>query len=391
MTKLRLESAEVSAAEAGKFQSFLNIPRYFQGRSVGSVSARAFLRHAAQQWQIFNEMLARGEDPTALIEYGQSDASPEESAGELPSIFVTEDANFVKAAAAGLAEPAHAMVNTPFAVAAQNVAPVVPSIFDGPSTPFAIAPPPPAQPVAPPPAPQHQPQGPGALEHLREMMDRLRAQSPSTPPTSLMTPRVQATERLVAVTDPAATLLSRFNSLRSELTSEAEHRPLDLVRLSELIRLAGKRFPLVKYDEIDLVGLPGKTLPRWSLSDQEIIFIPYEFTDRNAWQAVVRLMAGRVASNAPLLPIKLVALKSDRETLAWTSLLGSDVIPSGMRPHLEALHLDNRSIASLYAMQRVITEAGTGALQASPAQVMSVLARELDFFWKRVTRPLNAA
>jgi hypothetical protein len=39
-------------------------------------------------------------------------------------------------------------------------------------------------------------------------------------------------------------------------------------------------------------------------------------------------------------------------------------------------------------MQRIIKESESGALQATPAQVMSVLARELDFFWKRVTRPV---
>jgi hypothetical protein len=53
---------------------------------------------------------------------------------------------------------------------------------------------------------------------------------------------------------------------------------------------------------------------------------------------------------------------------------------------LDAIHLDTGSVASLYAMQRIIKEAETGALQAEPAQVMSALARELDFFWRRVTR-----
>lgn len=42
-------------------------------------------------------------------------------------------------------------------------------------------------------------------------------------------------------------------------------------------------------------------------------------------------------------------------------------------------------------MQRMIKEAETGTINAEPAQVMSVVARELDFFWKRVTRPLAHA
>ena len=55
-------------------------------------------------------------------------------------------------------------------------------------------------------------------------------------------------------------------------------------------------------------------------------------------------------------------------------------------PHVDAIHLDTPAVAALYAMQRIIKESESGALQAAPAQVMSVLARELDFFWKRVTR-----
>ena len=69
-------------------------------------------------------------------------------------------------------------------------------------------------------------------------------------------------------------------------------------------------------------------------------------------------------------------------------LHGGDVFPDNVRSVVEALHLDTRSIAALYAMQRMIAEAECGQLSATPSQVMSVLARELDFFWKRVTRPV---
>jgi hypothetical protein len=60
-----------------------------------------------------------------------------------------------------------------------------------------------------------------------------------------------------------------------------------------------------------------------------------------------------------------------------------------LKPWVDVVHLDGRSIAALYAMQRIIREAEMGTLQAAPQQVMSVLARELDFFWKRITRPLT--
>jgi hypothetical protein len=47
---------------------------------------------------------------------------------------------------------------------------------------------------------------------------------------------------------------------------------------------------------------------------------------------------------------------------------------------------DKGNVATLYAMQRIIKESEAGILPADPTQVMTVLARELDFFWKRITR-----
>lgn len=405
MVRMRLQVQSSATAEATKFENFLNIPRFFQGRPVGSVSARAFLRHCAQQWQVFTEMLARGEEPAPAADLDEP--SPDEPAGEMPSIFAIDDASFMRTAAAGLAEPEHAMVNTPFSVAAQSILPKPGSIMDGPSSPFSVAPaspPPPPTPAAPPPhppAPQTQPNTPEALERLRDMMDRLRAQTTAQPATTQLVapPTTAIAERLSTVLgDPSATVLSRFNTLRGELAAEAEQRPLDLQRLSNLVRLAGKRFPLVKFDELALTGMPGRTMPRWSLSNQEIVFGLADFTDRITWTALAQTAASRLSTlndpthpNGQAMQFKMLVLKSDRETLSWTSLLGNGVISDAMKPHIEALHLDNRSIASLYAMQQVIQEAGNGAIQATPSQVMSVLARELDFFWKRVTRPLGAS
>ena len=44
-------------------------------------------------------------------------------------------------------------------------------------------------------------------------------------------------------------------------------------------------------------------------------------------------------------------------------------------------------LVGLIMMQPASTQVNrTVDIQATPAQVMGVLARELDFFWKRVTR-----
>lgn len=405
MLRLRLRGASVDMPTSDQFERFIGVARWFQGRPVGSVSARAFLRHAAQQWQTFEQMRARGEDPSAssLIDSAVAEEVPSPQADPLPdvptfghplpSIFGNEDTAFVQSAARSLSEPDHAMVNTPFAVAAEGIAvvPPAPSLLQ-PSSPFAVAPPPWAN-NTPPPAPQSQPSSPGALDRLREMIDRLRTQ-PSPATQDQATPIEDAspvTQRLANVLAEASNdpLLARFQQARNEFSEEATQAPLNLDRIASLISLAGKRFTLVRFDAVDLPGLPGKTVPRWALHDQEIVFGLGPLDDRSYWRVLSQFAAGRIASfSNPSMKFKLAVLKSDRDTALWNTLQSSsDVIPDHVRTRIDVVHLDNRSIASLYAMQRVIADAESGTLQATPSQVMAVLARELDFFWKRITRP----
>ena len=241
------------------------------------------------------------------------------------------------------------------------------------------------------------------------MLDKLRAADsnekngsngahPSVPSSS-----VESTSGGTAATNAARsardTLLGRFEALRLQMGAEAESRQLDLTKLADLVHLAGKRFPLVHFDEVELPGLTGKSIARWTLKGAEILFGLSEFSDHRYWQTLALFAAGRqaeVAENAartgePVTQFKIVAFKSDRDNAGWSQLSSSDVFPPVIREHVDAIHLDVRSIAALYAMQRMIKEASTGAIKAEPALVMSVLARELDFFWKRVTRPILQA
>lgn len=393
LVRLRLGSVELPVDEASQFERFLNIPRYFQGRPVGSVSARAFLRHAAVQWEAFDNLRGRGDDMSALDSEGGSEEEvpsllAEEETMPIPemSVFGADDASFMKKAAGSLSEPTPALVDSPFVTSAIVPQPEPSSAQE--ESPFLMMDDGASQawdPQATLPAPAAQPGGPGALERLREMMDRLRRQPPSVPAEM---GGVEAAERSAGAEQGQASLLQHFENLKLQLAPEAEQRSLDMTRLGEVIRLAGKRFPLVKFDELDLPGFPGRTVPRWTLQDMEILFGLPEFSDRAAWRAFALVAEDRLAEASRPASLKLVALKSDRETLSWTALMGGDVFPPNLRPYVEVLHLDTRSIASLYAVQRMITEASTGVLSATPAQVMSVLARELDFFWKRVTRPV---
>ncbi len=439
LIRLRLKAAGCEH-EAVHFLAFMDVPRHFQGRPLGSVSARAFLRHAAQQWAIYQRtdagqqtqvvenapIVAEKQAPDtipSLLDLESSDEEESDATETEPevSIFSGTDTEQMQKAAEGLTEPRHAMVDTPFSLVpslaaagaslaamsspflAMSAAPI--------ASPFTEAAPPPPR------APETQPQAPGAMEHLRDMVEKLRATHPvqlvpapeeALPPpthvaeaaTSFNTERPATAASAPVRSNPSAEALqSRFEGLRQMMGREAQLHPLDHAKLGELIRLAGKRFPLVKQDEIDLMQLPGRKVLRWTVQNLEILFGLADLGDTQYWRTLSINACARAneLQGLPLKPheappqVKLVTFKSDMEALAWTSIIASDVFPAALRPNIEALHLDLRSIASLYAMHRIIGEAESGSLSATPSQVMSVLARELDFFWKRVTRPLGNA
>lgn len=242
--------------------------------------------------------------------------------------------------------------------------------------------PPPQRPVAP---------SADAFVKLREMLGRLRA--PGAGGAQGMPAQAPLPSQTAETKNDG--LLGRFESLRHLLAQEAQAQPLDLARLSDLVRLAGRRFPLVRYSEHELPGLTGRQVMYWSLQGMDILFGLASFTDAPYWRTLASYAAGRMADHASQaeregrapVRLKIVTFKTDRESFALQTLLQSQAVPLPLQETLDVVHLDGGSVASLYAMQRIIKEAEAGTLQAEPNQVMTVLARELDFFWKRVTRP----
>jgi hypothetical protein len=193
---------------------------------------------------------------------------------------------------------------------------------------------------------------------------------------------------------PGNALQGRYQALRLQHQAEAHSQPLDHSRLADLIRLAGRRFPLVRFSEHELPGLPGRMAFYWALQGIEVLFGLAPFSDALYWRTLGGFAAGRLTDLATQAEregreparLKIVGFKTEREQLSWQNLLHSQLLPESIRQIADIVHLDTDGLASLYAMQRIIKESESGVLQAEPAQVISVLARELDFFWKRITR-----
>lgn len=189
----------------------------------------------------------------------------------------------------------------------------------------------------------------------------------------------------------------KFSALRQQILGRDQLLKVNWPMIANVVRVAGKRFPVVTYDELELPGLGGRSLSRWRLQGAEMIFGLEDFTDERYWKTVTSFVVGRVAEltaaasqiGQPSPQIKLLVFKGDMEAAPLAGLLQQDVIPSALRAHLDVVHLDSRSLASLYAMNQILTETENAPGGGDLHGVMTSLAGELDFFWKRITRPLR--
>jgi len=379
LVRLRLSDARVDARNSSDFISFLDLERFFSGRPFGSVSARGLLRHAALKWREFIHPPEKAEAVEVASGEGFLLDAPL-SGGALPSFDIPTAANIKRAGQ----QPSGAVVPLTPDTAAEK-----PEGFL--QEPIAGKPVSPSSTVAsyPPAAPEN------SYNKLRQMLSRLKV-SPDSVPASGTAFAPAAYAAGAGTRSVNEILQARFESLRNEFAQNGHSSRIEWSTISDLVRLAGKRFPVVHYDEVELPGLLGRSLPRWSLQGMEIVFAPDDFNDVRYWKTVSGFVAGRLAelgavaaaSHEPAPQLKLVVFKGDYEGAALAALVKEEVIPPSMRENVDAVHLDTRSLASLSAMRQLVREAEEGRLSTNdPTAVLGALNSELDFFWKRVTRP----
>ncbi len=441
---LRLREAGVGMEDGLEFLRFLDIDRFFFGRPVGSVSARGLLRHASQMWRHW----LQNDEPAPII--AEKAALPAEGflldPASVPVPATTsedpgEDLEKLAAHLAGdaggrevsLAAPIQ-MESTAGATLPPSFMPLAPLVAEDavPENPKGASPPPdlasPAlAPEAESPGPWFQPgevpsqESPVSepvrdvtageafvaageattFQKLRQMLARLREETGPGQADESAHVEAHAAEASQVGTNGAtapavADLQARYEALRQEIAATPRPYQVDLPAIGDLVRLAGKRFPIVHYDEVELPGMLGHSIPKWNVHEMEIVFGLEPFSDIHYWKTLSGFMAGRLAeldasaavgNEGRASQVKLVVFKGDGEAPGLAALLRDDVIPPALRRSVDAIHLDPRSLASIYAMHQIIRETESGSLKAGTDAAVNALADELDFFWKRVTRP----
>ena len=161
-----------------------------------------------------------------------------------------------------------------------------------------------------------------------------------------------------------------FADQRNELFSGGQSL-FDTETIRYTLEMAGRRSPIIEYREFDVHG--DSSASSWLSPEMEIIFgfepaerIPY-------WRALVDQ-----AENSPMESSKVIAFKSPgEENFQFDALNGS------ARKNLDVLELDREELASIAAGKSIINASN------SEEETFSEIAPELEFLWRRITRPVR--
>ncbi len=209
------------------------------------------------------------------------------------------------------------------------------------------------------------------LARVRKMLHDVNLRNTGKPERSAKpAEKIQKISPWKQISNDATPALRKFAQQREELYQE-NNLLLDTAAIRHALELAGRRSPLLDYREFDVVE--GSSAACWRSPDHEILFgfepaerIPY-------WRALLEQ-----AKESPLARAKVVAF-----TPPGAPVLISEGLNGEAKDRLDILELDRGALASIAAAQKVLLHSD------SEEETFAQIAPELDFLWRRITRPME--
>jgi len=218
-----------------------------------------------------------------------------------------------------------------------------------------------------------------AREELHAIAEALKQQS--GPPAALQSGSAPAAAAPALQPAPPTTLAEHFQALRLRHFGTGD-AALDLRRIHRLVSAVGQRFPSIRQRVFDQgPGMNGEALC-WEVAGREIYIGFAPPTGYRFW----RQLAADAGREAPLnRPRRLVMLAPPGQTISLDRLTTD---PAGIACDLaiDVVPIDADLAASLLAADELIQTAGRAGSEFQENRLNSFLAKELDFFWRRLTR-----
>lgn len=329
----RLREAGVSASDSARFEAELNLAAFIQDRDGLGISPRMVLRQAARCWVDFQK------------------------AGTKPSVSKIAEIPELTALRPCRVEPPPLSLENK----------------EGP--PESLIPAQPEAAVSPIPIPV-----------LPRLPPLVRAPTPPRPFTEEKCESGWEHRPATTTHKSENSLAARFQRLRAYFLSLPD-LPLDHDRLHRLVKWSGQRLAVVRYAESAIPSLPGSRVSVWHSPDEEILFGTEPHGDRNYWAVLIEF-AQRRYDQMP--GCRLVLFSAAAAPLNLSRWLAQDEIVAARACFLDVQTLSAAELATLHATDEVLREAERGALMVGSGDAFAAMAPHLDFFWKRLTRPIGS-
>ncbi len=183
---------------------------------------------------------------------------------------------------------------------------------------------------------------------------------------------------------PPATLAEEFQALRLQHLAENGETKPDWKRIHRLVATVGQRFPSIRQRHLDSGASCNGEALCWAIANREIFIGFAPASSSRFWRALLET------------PTEADAMGLSREkrvvmlTPAWESVALDELMTESAAVALDVLAIDSDLAASLHAADDLVQAKVRGAGDVPEARVFGFLAKELDFFWRRLTRRAGA-
>ena len=207
------------------------------------------------------------------------------------------------------------------------------------------------------------------LGRIRKMLREVNQRNPDKIECSPPSPK----ERISPwkqVSHNATPALREFARKREEIF-QGENLLLDTNAMRHALELAGRSSPLIDYQEFDV--MEGSSASCWKSPDLEILFGFEPAEQVRYWKALIKQ-----AEKSQFTQAKVVVF-----TPEGTPPIIREGLNGEAKGKLDILELDRGTLASIAATRKVLLHTD------SEEDTFTQIAPELDFLWRRITRPMQ--
>ena len=199
-------------------------------------------------------------------------------------------------------------------------------------------------------------------------------------------------EEPVVIDEGGGSLAEEYNRSRREVLAGLEPGDFDLVRFYAVLNGVGELLPVIVQNEFDLPENPGFRVLEWSNESQLVFFGLLSVKNSDYWNTLIHYASRFIekenggASGVRERIVKVVVLTRESDAVEATHWQEEFSDPGGRFSSIDVIEVDEETVAAVYAFAQMLDEARNNGRAGRCKEVLRFAIRELDFFWRRLTR-----